>query len=223
MRKKRVILCDDDRVLLKMMAYFFTMRGDYDVLAYEEPTICPVSADETTCPNEHPCADIMLVDIVMPAMNGIDLLRAQSRKGCKIPIRRKALVSGHLNSVRAKDIIDLHCAFFEKPVDFEKISEWLYKCEQELDLSQPLGITRKETRFNCFEEEMQIVPRSNEQLKGMAINTSQSGLCLMMKAPLNREETVVINPAHINTPRSASVRWIKKIPGGFHMAGLKYL
>jgi CheY-like chemotaxis protein len=84
------------------------------------------------------CADIIVTDLNMPGMNGIELLQYQSQRGCNIDKRNKALVSGYSDDDLKKLINQSGYAFFEKPVELSIISDWLNECEKSIDLSLPL-------------------------------------------------------------------------------------
>jgi DNA-binding response OmpR family regulator len=66
MRRRRVIIFDDDVSVTKMLNRYFNKK-DYEVLIYNEPTVCPVYDKQAPdCSKENICADILLIDIHMP-------------------------------------------------------------------------------------------------------------------------------------------------------------
>jgi hypothetical protein len=224
MRRRRVIIFDEDRVTLSMMKYFFSIRGEYEILAYQEPVTCPVWSSSGDCSHGHPCADVIISDLDINKMSGIELFKEQLQRGCKIPTKNKALLSGYVDDTITKDIILLGCAFFAKPLDFNVIATWFEKREHEMDLLQPLGIKRQDIRYDMNKEITCIVPPNNRMLKGIAINMSTSGLCMKTTIPLRNEQMVTIYPDyHPNPSRAASVRWAKRADGGMYMTGLQYM
>jgi DNA-binding response OmpR family regulator len=138
MRKPRAFIYDDDKGILRVLEYFFLLRG-YDVCAHERPVACPIDPGASLCLSPHACADVIITDFMMPELNGIDLLTFQSRKGCKIPIRSKALISGFVEERDMNRLRELGCAFFNKPFNLDDLAGWLDEREQEMDLSQPLN------------------------------------------------------------------------------------
>ncbi len=206
-----------------MMTYYFVIRGEYEVLTYQEPVICPIWADDADCTNMSPCADIIIANLSIPKMDGIELFRAQTQRGCKTSLNNKALISRNFDDNKMKGIMESGCVFFEEPIDFHKLTAWLHNREQQMDLSRPLNIKRKEKRYTIDEDLACIVLPNNKLLKGIAVNKSPSGLCLKTKSPLRQEQSVTIHSERPNTPRAASVRWAVKMEDGLYMMGLQYI
>ncbi len=223
MRRRRIIIFSNDRELLSMMTHYFVIRGEYEVLTYQEPMICPIWMDDADCANISPCADIIIADLVMPKMDSIKLFKAQSQRGCKVSQNNKALISDNFDDIKMRDIMESGFVFFEKPIDFRRLTSWLHKREQKMDLSRPLKINRKEKRYENNEEITCIVQPNNKSLKGIAVNMSRSGLCMKANRPLRQEQTVTIHPVHPNPPQAASVRWAMKIEDGSYMIGMQYV
>lgn len=139
MRKPRVIVLDDEPFVLDMLGRFFDQRG-YEVLSYAEPVICPLYEKcAESCEKVVPCADVVITDLKMPKMSGIELLERQTKRGCKLDVRNKAVISGHFEEGSIRKIDGMGCARFEKPFGLSALSGWLRECEQRIDLSQPLN------------------------------------------------------------------------------------
>jgi CheY-like chemotaxis protein len=221
MRKRRVIIFDDEPVVLLVLKDFFETRG-YEVLALREPVICAVYGDSAGCSNKAPCGDIILTDYTMPRMTGIELLQAQARNGCKLTPKNKALLTGYMDNRKMKDIGDLGVAFFEKPVLFDELDRWVDECELRMDLSLRLGIKRKEVR-ECSGREISYTVSSsgNEQFRGIAVNMSPSGFCLRASGPLMKEDTVFLQTALPLLSPVALVRWLQRTGQDDYLAGLQ--
>jgi DNA-binding response OmpR family regulator len=221
MRKRRAVVIDDEPIIVRLLKDFFSLR-EYEVLAYTEPVICPIQREEgDACDSDYPCADVMITDFNMPRMNGLQLLQEQSRKGCKLTIKNKAVMSGFIDEESRKKIQQLGCAFFQKPIDYSEFSAWLDECEKRVDLSQPLGSRRKETRHATYYEVRCLVDRTDEIVNGTTVNISNNGLCLKLATPLMIKQTV-----HIDTElpmiacRTASIQWVNRSQDGSYLAGL---
>lgn len=221
LRRPRAVIIDDDIVVMALLRTYLHLRG-YDVLAYREPRVCPVYDDETECSLKNPCADVMLIDFSMPRMNGVDILKAQSARKCRLASRNKALITGYSDLLSQSIIDGLGCAFFEKPFDFNLLAAWLDDCEQGIDLSQPLGVKRKEKRHPCNAPVQYKAQTGPDVLTGVVLNMSTSGICLQINKPVVREETITIYPAQTRHSRTASVKWLKDIGNGSYVAGLHH-
>lgn len=139
MRRPRVMIYDDDQVVLDTLKLFFTRRG-YEVFDYVEPVVCPLNKQPAeNCNNFHPCADVIISDYQMPKMTGIELLQNQSKKGCKVDSKMKAIMSGYSDEKIKLQCNDLGYCFFQKPFTFSKLSTWLSEQEKCFDLSQQLA------------------------------------------------------------------------------------
>ena len=143
MRKKRALIFDDNNLILQLFEDVLS-KMDYEVFTYNDPIVCPIYEKNTEhCNTDAPCADIVITDFEMPKMNGIELLQNQSKRGCPVDVRNKALISGR-DSIGNDEIIkQLGVSFFNKPINIGEFRKWARECEQHIDLSHPLGIPHK--------------------------------------------------------------------------------
>ncbi len=134
-RKPRVILFEDNALVLNALETFFRLRG-YEVLSYTEPAVCPLYERCTDrCDTLSPCTDIVISDLRMPGMTGIELLQRQSERGCKVDVRNKAIMSAYLSKKYEEIIRDLGFAFFHKAYILRELPDWLSEREKYFDLS----------------------------------------------------------------------------------------
>jgi len=221
MRKPRVIIFDDEVFILNMLKDFFLMRG-YDVLTYNDPTsICPIyGCGGDRCSSHDRCSDVMITDFNMPGVNGVELLEQQGRKGCKLDIRNKAVISGYIDDHHRARVQRLGCTFFQKPFNLHALMEWLAGCELRIDLNQKVATRRKERRYESDREVVFKVPDSNDVFTGIAVNTSPTGLCLKVPTPLHLEQIIDLHSSPFHSCSKASVRWITKIDKDAYLAGV---
>lgn len=222
MRKRRALIFDDEVAILMLLQRFLEDRG-YETLVFEEPSVCPVyGQDVKSCGNLHPCADIMITDLKMPRMTGVEMLRLQAERNCRIDIRNKAVISGMLDAKEEEEVARLGCSFFKKPFRFFEIIPWLDACETRIDLDRPLGMKRQGGRVPCFKVVTCRTDRNDRDSKAFVINMSPSGICLKVNIPLSRDQIVYLGLDVPPPRRKASVRWSREIGDGFYEAGLVY-
>ena len=136
MRKARIIIFDDDLVILDMLCYYFSVR-DFEVQSFAKPVLCHSSESTNSCST--PCADIIITDFRMPQRNGFELLHNQAQLGCPISIDNKAIVSGYLPSEHLLKTYEVAGMFFEKPFSLTELRAWTKKCVARVDLTRPLA------------------------------------------------------------------------------------
>ena len=77
MSKKNIVIIDDENDIVAMLEKFFSRKG-YNVISYNNP-INAISL----LPKD---SDIVLLDIMMPQMNGLDVLPKLIEKNPKIKV-----------------------------------------------------------------------------------------------------------------------------------------
>jgi len=132
-RKLRAIVLEDDESLKELLSDILSRRG-YDVHAFDNPAICPLQlTPKCRCNEKERCADIILSDINMPLITGLEFIRNQKDKGCKVP--HTALISGEWGKERLSEAEKLGCKIFPKPYSLKEINDWLDEIEENIDLS----------------------------------------------------------------------------------------
>lgn len=220
MRKRRAIIYDDNPDVADMLKEHFMLRG-YEALTFQKPVYCPAYEDHAACNELYPCADIILTDLDMPRMSGIDMLRVQSLNGCRVPAGSRALMSGALDERGLKGLRELGCMYFQKPFSFDEIAAWLDGREKQMDLSQRLGIRRKEKRAEA-NEAIECLVAGSERVEGIVLNRSPRGLCLKIKCCVREGQTIAVRSGPSPSPRAASVLWVRAAGDGSYVTGLKY-
>lgn len=128
----KVLIIDDSPVDLLYLQSVFQHRR-YQIQAYSDPLLtpqfkckaCPCSLEASGCP------DLVVSDVLMPVVNGVELLKGFVRKGCRC--RHLALISGNrLAETEFGRISDYGARFFTKPLDLDDFYDWLDWVEQEI-------------------------------------------------------------------------------------------
>ena len=219
MRRRRALLFDDNADVLNVLTMFFEDRG-YEVLAFREPVACPVYDDGERCDKKRPCGDLMITDFEMPGMSGYELLKTQARMGCKLTPRNKAVLSGSLDPAIGDAIRRLGSATFLKPCRLGTLAAWVEECEGRMDLSQPLGLRRRERRDACRSGAMFRIEREAGLWAGEVVNRSDSGLCVRLDRPLAVAQVLSVKSGLPLPSDRLLVRWMRPDAGGAYLAGM---
>jgi DNA-binding response OmpR family regulator len=141
MRPRTIILESDNR-LREELAVLLTSRG-HDVHAYAYPLTCPLyQQPDGTCPQELPCADLLITDLQMSAMSGLDLLRLQAQRGCKLMTGNKLLLAAELSEEQKCQAEQLGCVVAHKPFDISELFDLVAECESRIRDERRLGRLR---------------------------------------------------------------------------------
>ncbi|NOG83458.1 MAG: response regulator [Planctomycetes bacterium] len=135
--KMRAFIFDDNELVRSLVSLILEKRG-YEVFAFSDATLCPIFLrNDCPCPSEHTCTDIIVADINMPNITGLDFIENQLNFGCKV--RNFGVISGNWTNARIEQAKRLNCQIFEKPIDFEHFEKWLDDCERRSDPERKLS------------------------------------------------------------------------------------
>lgn len=127
-KQLRIIVFEDDQALSDLLRKVFQEMG-HEVFTFSDPTVCPVLRNfKAKCPQKHPCADVVISDIEMPNMSGIELLRILKTRGCKALDENRALMSADTSVEKRTAVKELGCHFFAKPFRLTDVTTWLERC-----------------------------------------------------------------------------------------------
>ena len=109
---------------------FFDDRG-YEVFTFPHPKSCGLVDIKTcSCPVSYACADLILTDLNMPFMKGLDFLEHQIKKGCRV--RHMALMSGDIDAEVTERAKNLGIMIFEKPFTTKDLEDWIEIAEKDI-------------------------------------------------------------------------------------------
>ena len=107
---ERILVVDDDVLARDLLVRFLTLRG-YDVRAAKD-------GREALRLIEESAPDLLILDLVMPEMNGVELLRALAERDYA---GRTIILSGHQNDPLLADAWALGPQeVLDKPIDLER-------------------------------------------------------------------------------------------------------
>lgn len=122
---------DDDGILRGLLRQILEGRG-YEVLTFSNPGLCPLyNEGSCRCTDGEACGDIIISDVSMPNVSGLDFVERQKKMGCKV--KNVALMSGAWSGSDVEKAKSLGCKVFQKPFPLAEIEEWLDECEKEID------------------------------------------------------------------------------------------
>ena len=134
--KLRILIFDDDVEIRELLQTALGSKG-HEVTVLSDPTefsffnksSCPCSAD-------NPCADILIADIVMPNVDGIEFYKNLKEGGC-YPLMNGnvAIMSGYLTIHYMNELNNLNIHYFRKPFLMSEIYEWIDQCQARIEAS----------------------------------------------------------------------------------------
>lgn len=219
MRKPRAILYDDEPALLSLLTLFLEQRG-YEVLAFDEAVACPVYEDGGRCDKRRPCGDLIISDLEMPLMSGVELLRRQTLQGCRLSIENKAILSGNLDPDTRETIRGLGAEAFAKPCRLGTLAAWVGECERRMDLSRPLAVRRSQRRDPVGSGAVFTSGQEADHFTAEVVNRSNSGLCVRLDRPLPVAAVLGLQSQLSLASDRLCVRWTRPEPDGTHLAGM---
>lgn len=129
MRRIRALVFDDDDSIRALLLEILRARG-YEALGYAEPLHCPVyDRAACSCGAHQTCGDIVITDVEMPRVSGLDLIQQQQDRGCKMDPRNVGVMSGSWGDEGLERARELRCRVFEKPFKIRELQAWLDGCE----------------------------------------------------------------------------------------------
>jgi DNA-binding response OmpR family regulator len=126
----RVLIFEDEPLLRNLLWTVSTRRG-YEVFGYPAPGLCPLNTvGHCPCPSGTMCADVIISDIQMPGVNGLDFLQRLIDKQCRRP--QLALMSGSWTEEQMERAQHLGCKIIEKPFQLAEVIEWFDQLEKSI-------------------------------------------------------------------------------------------
>jgi DNA-binding response OmpR family regulator len=132
--KLKILVFDDDEDIRNLLKTALEGKG-HEVTALADPTEFKFF-DETNCPcpQGEPCADVLIADIVMPNMEGIEFCKKLKAAGCW-PLNKGnvAIISGYLTIHYMNELNDMGIHYLRKPFELNEIFTWIEECESRME------------------------------------------------------------------------------------------
>ena len=132
-----MLVFDDDESIRNMLWHYFDSRG-YEVFTFPHPQSCPIcEIASCICPLDESCSDLIISDLNMPFVKGIEFLENQLSKGCKV--QNLALMSGDLTPDDQQRAESLGIKLFKKPFGLKEIDQWVNDAEKAVPPTRKLA------------------------------------------------------------------------------------
>ena len=130
--KIRILFFEDEASIRRPICNFLRAKG-YEVLGFPSPVTCALVTDKAcTCPRDHACADLVITDMNMPEMTGLELVRMMAEKGCFVPPQNKIVISSAVTPEQREEFRSLGCIFLPKPFELADLLKVIQSCENNI-------------------------------------------------------------------------------------------
>jgi DNA-binding NtrC family response regulator len=132
----RVLLVDDEREFAQTLSERLQMRDVGSAVAYDGESALKLVKDDEP--------DVMILDLKMPGIDGIEVLRRVKRTNPHIEV---IILTGHGSDEDCKTCMELGAfAYLQKPVDIDLLSETLRKANEKARMSAGAASTGDKDR-----------------------------------------------------------------------------
>jgi two-component system, LuxR family, response regulator FixJ len=141
--KTRVLVFDDDPAVCAILQFLLERYG-CEVATYANPTLCPLIAPGATrCGAGESYADLIISDLEMPEMSGLELVSHLDRNGWKLP--PVLLISGMWSRREVAAARRMDCHVLNKPFTVGTLYAWVDECMRTVDPNRSLCRPSPET------------------------------------------------------------------------------
>lgn len=126
----RILIFDDDVDVRNLLQTALAGKG-HEVMVFADPTEFPFFHEQSCpCALIESCADILITDIVMPNIEGLEFLKNLQESGCQPLLQGNvAIISGYLTIHYMSELNDLGLYYFRKPFELRDIYAWVDQCQ----------------------------------------------------------------------------------------------
>jgi DNA-binding response OmpR family regulator len=132
----RAVIFDDEPAMRQVLWALCDRRG-YEVFTFPDPGLCPLYGMRSCpCPLGTFCADILLSDLNMPEVQGLDFVEGLFAKSCVAP--HIALMSAAWSEAARARAVRLGCRLFTKPFSSTEMLAWFDTVEAQVKPTRTL-------------------------------------------------------------------------------------
>ena len=174
----RVLVVEDDQNLCEVIQRFLSEIGHEPLIAHTAEAALDVLEAER--------ADVVLLDIYLPGMSGLDFLKLQVVRELRVPI---VVISGMVTESQAHECLQLGAFdFIGKPLAFERLEDVL-KCFGPHAQTPPPDTARPAERRRATRAPValpvRIRQRNGVESDAMSVDLSASGVKIRSRAALS--------------------------------------
>lgn len=124
-KKLKILIFENNQTILNRFKGMFKFKG-HQVFSYSGLTACPLFKDtQCECPKDSPCADVLIADMALGRMTGLEFFEQQRKRGCKTPDGNKLLLVEEITAEQKRAISNLGCGFIKKPFNEYDVAKWM--------------------------------------------------------------------------------------------------
>ena len=134
--KPRVLIFDENKNLSITLKEILNERG-YEVFTFADRGVCPLlhTVDHIAI-SDSVCSDIIISDLYLPTIDGLELIKDRIDNGCKVKCR--ALMSTTWSEADWQYAHKIGGRLFRKPFDLSEMLAWIDDCVQMIDTERKL-------------------------------------------------------------------------------------
>ena len=134
----RIIFLGDLEEIGGLYNLYLRSKG-FEVFNFPSPNDCALIAQQKcTCSQDYACADIIIAQMDMDGMSGLELIKHQREKGCHTLPQNKAVISSKFTDRQKYEANALGCKILQKPFRLIDMMNWIKECEKNIPANRKL-------------------------------------------------------------------------------------
>jgi DNA-binding NtrC family response regulator len=188
----RLFIVDDEPNVCRVLATLFQREG-WDVLTFNRP-------EEALNAQAENDVDVLITDLKMPGMTGIEFLQALRERGCSVPV---VMITGHGTIASAVEAIKLGAFdYICKPFDMEAVKISVERAAAQSRLQEENAYLRQELQSRYqFGNLIGCSPRVQEVYR-LIEKAAGSRANVLVLGESGTGKELVARALHFNSPRS---------------------